>query len=211
MTPDEKRYRGSLIHDIWKDRMFLELVLTNHILRLGDFVNQPDHLTSIKLGVVFYKHLSEISDKWAGRRDEPLPESTEGLEEMHHELEVDLTQGSWMLEAFSEACETPAQTVKWMESLAEPLTLELVFNQIYPGNKEYEALMTPPPSWISRHVSKNNSITDGNGTDSAGADGRDGPGEIQDGQADVDDGWVEPSGTPDGPEESVSVGLIAAR
>jgi hypothetical protein len=211
MTPDEKRYRGSLIHDICKDRMHLELVQTGLISDVGSFVNQLDPITSIRMEVLFYKRLSEIRDKWASRRGEPLPESTEGLEEMHHELDVDLTQGKWMLDAFYEANETPSQTDQWMESLTEPLTLEMVLRRFYPGDKEYEALMTPPPSWASRLLSKNDAITGENCTGSAGADGRYNPGEPQDGQAEVPDSWVQQSGTPDVPEEGVPVGLVATR
>jgi hypothetical protein len=191
--------------------MVLEPVQASLISAVDNFVNPLDSTTSIKLEIVFVNRLSEIADKWAGRRDEPLPESTEGLEGMCHELEVDLTQGPWMLKAFSMASKTPAQTDQWMESLTEPLTLEMVFRKIYPGDKEYEALMTPPPSWASTYVSKNDAIADGNGTDRAGADGRDGPGEPEDTHADVDEDWGEPSGTPVGSEESVQVGLAAAR
>jgi hypothetical protein len=211
MTPEEKRYQGSLIHAIWKDRRDLELVQTSLISAVDSYVNQLDPVTSIKLKIVFAGRLTEICDKWAGRRDEPLPESTEGLEEVRHELEVDLTQGVWMLKAFSMASKTPSQTDQWMESLTEPLTVEMVLRRFYPGDEEYEALMIPPLSWASRHPSKNDAIIGGNGTDSAGADVRDGPGEPQDGHAGVADGWVEPSGTPNGPEEGVPLGLAAAR
>ncbi|MDR1035693.1 MAG: hypothetical protein LBT40_03700 [Deltaproteobacteria bacterium] len=205
MTQEEKLYRDSLIHTIWKDLRDLEPVQASLISAVDNFVNPLDSITSIKLEIVFVNRLSEIADKWAGRRDDPLPESTKGLEEMRHELEVDLTQGPWILEAFSVASETPAQTLKWMESLAEPLTLEMVFRKFYPGDEKYEALMTPPPSWASRHLSKNDAITGGIGTDT-GADGRDSPGEPLDCHADADYSWGEPVGSPD-----VPVGLTAAR
>ncbi|MDR1040563.1 MAG: hypothetical protein LBR80_10460 [Deltaproteobacteria bacterium] len=86
-----------------------------------------------KLTDPLYERIERLLETRARRLEEEFPDTLEGIEMLDRKVQKDCGESIWIEACLSKVAECPQETDRWLESLAEPPTPEMLYARFSTG------------------------------------------------------------------------------